>query len=176
MESREMADMELCGHAFRWLEEIRPIRDGTGAVVINRPDMALYVGCETWPKYGDGPFCTFSLAYGGSDIRLYCITSDSVLNYVGETDNLARRFGSQGYARISPYNTLKNQTRVVNGQKKLIKGQRTNCMINHLILGEAQKGAELGLWVCPTPDATAPRRRAIESMIKMSYRPTWNFA
>jgi hypothetical protein len=51
-----------------------------------------------------GPFCHFSLPQAPRAAGVYAICIDGDLKYVGECEDLAGRFSSTGYGKISPRN------------------------------------------------------------------------
>ena len=111
-------------------------------------------------KYGTGPFCRFSVAKGWKKDGVYVLASGVESLYVGECENLERRWGSGGYGGISPKNCYKG-------------GQETNCRINNLILQEKKRGKELTLWFC---EIKGGKRKLVEVERKLiqSLEPRWN--
>lgn len=100
-----------------------------------------YVNTRNLPlhKYGAGPFCKFSVppnAYGKTGV--YAVLFDGVAKYVGECEDLGRRF-NMGYGNISPRNCFEG-------------GQQTNCRINHHVLMEGKKGSSAELFFHETED------------------------
>ena len=77
--------------------------------------------------HGTGPFCRFITVGLPPGPGVYALTVDGVPTYVGKADNLARRWGPQGYGAISPANCYDG-------------GQPTNCRINHQIFNAARAG------------------------------------
>lgn len=86
-------------------------------------------------KNGDGNFCKFSIvAPNISGVYLWVV--DSEIIYIGETENLQKRFNN-GYGRISPRNCY-------NG------GQSTNCKMNKIVLNCYKEGKSIDLYFCET--------------------------
>lgn len=76
--------------------------------------------------------------------------------YIGECQNLSKRFNDGGYGTIHPRNCFKG-------------GQSTNCRINALILGVAKQGCKIDLWFHASSDRYDVERRPI-----LQLRPRWN--
>jgi hypothetical protein len=75
--------------------------------------------------------------------------------YVGEAENLARRF-NQGYGYIAPRACYDG-------------GQQTNCRLNKLILSEVKEGRKVTPYFHETRD-----RLQLESELIDSYNSPWN--
>ncbi len=107
-------------------------------------------------KYGKGPFCRFSVPKRyARKTGVYLILIDGQPKYVGECEDLARRYNT-GYGNISPRNCYKG-------------GQPTNCRINNHILREHKKGSKIDLCFHETQD-----RFAMERSLYSKLRPEWN--
>jgi len=86
---------------------------------------------------------------------VYLICVNGQIRYVGECDGLSHRFDA-GYGQISPRNCY-------------MKGQSTNCKINHLILETTRRGLRVKLYFLPATD-----RKRIEQELRNRFRPSWN--
>jgi|Deesub1362A_J573_1020465.scaffolds.fasta_scaffold06767_3 hypothetical protein len=107
-------------------------------------------------KYGRGSFCSFKIPTDYLwKAGVYIILVNEKPKYVGECDNLERRF-NEGYGRISPRNCYEG-------------GQQTNCRINNLILEEYKKGSKIELIFYETRD-----RFNIENFLVRELQPEWN--
>lgn len=131
---------KIAGYSFRYISTIRPEHDGKGMIRTFMPQ-PRYKNLEGLPlhKHGSGPFCHFSIEG--------CPSSEGI--------NLSSRF-NVGYGRISPRNCY-------------LKGQATNCKINHLILETAKRGDEVEVWFFLTMT-----RKSMESELKAALNPPWN--
>ena len=83
---------------FRFVTTIQP-RRGTGGVVATYTHKAP-AGKRLNP-YGRGPFCRFAVPTTWPYAGVYALTVDDEVVYVGECENLSRRFGPQGYGTIA---------------------------------------------------------------------------
>jgi hypothetical protein len=106
--------------------------------------------------YADGPFCQFSLTSAPSVSGVYAVFIEDELRYIGECEDLYRRFGSTGYGRISPRNCHDD-------------GQSTNCKLNSRVLAEAKNCKRTIVWFYTTED-----RKAIEARLIFALNPPWN--
>lgn len=150
-------ERQFAGHTFKRVGEIRLERDRGGKPVECRP--------ETMPnfpphRYGQGPFCRFSVAQGPS-WRLggvFVVTCDEAACSVGETVNLTRFWNLRG--RITPA-AVRQQG-----------GQQTHCRINSLILGEAKRGADIVLWFHSVEHDAA--RKELKARLTVDLNPPWD--
>jgi len=106
-------------------------------------------------KYGNGPFCKFSIPCNACGEGVYALFVNDTLKYVGECEDLVNRF-NMGYGNISPKNCYQG-------------GQPTNCRINHLILECFQEGSRIGLFFLPTRE-----RHNVEYALIKEFSPEWN--
>ena len=106
--------------------------------------------------HGTGPFCRLTVKGLPADPGVYALTLDRAVAYVGRAQNLAERWGSRGYAAISPRNCY-------------VGGQSTNCKINSLILSVVEKNAQIELWFHETSDV----QRCEDELIS-GLSPVWN--
>ena len=134
---------------------IEPKRDG-GKIILDCPHLrysnqrglALH-------SYGAGPFCKFSISDSYHRAGVYVLVVEGRAMYVGETEDLSRRYNS-GYGTISPRNCY-------------VGGQSTNCRINALILAATKSTAPVYLWFTPTAGYKQLEREMIQSL-----QPNWN--
>ncbi len=106
--------------------------------------------------HGHLPFCSFPTPDLPKSCGVYVLTFDHEPAYVGEAENLRKRWSRGGYARISRYNCLK-------------KGRSTNCKISHGILCAARDGRAIHLWIHETND-----RHSLEASLIAELKPRWN--
>lgn len=107
-------------------------------------------------RYADGPFGQFNLASAPPVAGVYAIFIDDELQYIGECEDLYRRFGPTGYGQISPRNCHHD-------------GQSTNCKLNSRVLAAAKNGRITNVWFHHTDD-----RKAIEARLISALNPPWN--
>lgn len=141
-------------YVFVLVEEIRPDIDASG--------FSEYV--HTLPpgakpnKHASGPFCRFRLNRPPAGPGVYAITVADELQYVGECENMAARFGAAGYGQISLRNTHHD-------------GQATNCKINARILESAKSSRTIEVWFYQSS-----QRKLVESELISELSPNWNGA
>ena len=143
------------GYEFTDIGRIRLDKD-------NEIPQSRYVKASQTPlnKYGNGPFCRFRVAKGCKKEGVYILASGVEELYIGECENLEKRWGSGGYGGISPKNCFKG-------------GQETNCRINNLILQASKKGIEMTLWFCEIGGGKQ-KRIEVERKLVQSLNPQWN--
>ena len=151
----------FAGHSFEYVGPIRPERDERGEVARHFPQ-SRYVNERNLPlnKYGAGPFCRFRVAKGWRHGGVYVLAKGGDPLYIGECENLDRRWGPSQYGSISPRNCFKN-------------GQETNCRINNLIYRATKTGAEFDLSFYPV-EGDKDARQAVENELVTVLRPPWN--
>jgi hypothetical protein len=137
---------------FQLLGEIQPDSNESGFVEYIYP---LEAGIQP-NRYAGGPFCRLRHMNLPQQAGVYAITTDDRLQYLGECENLAARFGPRGYGRISPRNIHSD-------------GQATNCKINALILETAKSGLAIDLWFHSSSD-----RKTVEEELINQLKPAWN--
>ena len=104
-----------------------------------------------------------------AEAGLYVWCESGVPVYVGQTRSTLRaRLGTNGYARISTYNTFAREPGRTNG------GQQTNCRVNALANASLVSGHELTLWYRITPVAEALDAEA--EWMRRHGVPPWNRA
>lgn len=107
-------------------------------------------------KYGKGPFCKFTIPRKYKQKSgVYLIEIDKNFQYVGECDDLHKRFG-MGYGNISPRNCFEG-------------GQPTNCRINYNILKMNKTRKKIHLYFTETKN-----RFEIEHQLIRKLKPPWN--
>jgi hypothetical protein len=152
-------ERNIGGYPSRWICEIEPARDNSGAVIKFLPQ-SRYKNVRGLPlhKYGAGPFCEFKIPSGLLSSGVYAIFARSELKYIGRCgDNgLSWRFGSSQYGKIQPRNCFKG-------------GQEPNCRINNLIYQEALKNVVIDLWFFETS-----MYADVEDELIVRFRPPWN--
>src|SRR2546428_12975272 len=105
-------------HEFKFIGYICPARDEDGRIAEYTYELSAGVKPN---RYAAGPFCTLKLAGTASRPGVYVITAAEDLRYIGECEDLAGRFGPNGYGHITARNCHDD-------------GQATNCKVNGLIL------------------------------------------
>ncbi len=112
-------EMQVCGYAFRFLQEIIPECDENGKLIDYCPQ-GDYHGKDKkgLNKNGDGAFCHFSI-HADDVAGVYLWVVDGEIIYIGETVKLRQRFNS-GYGEIRPVNCY-------------VVGQSTNCKMNKVV-------------------------------------------
>ncbi len=151
-----MRILKVGNHEFTYVCDIAPVRTADGSVQQFMPQ-GRYMNAKNLPlsSYGSGPFCKFMISTRLQVAGVYALASDEVAHYVGETDNLSRRFNS-GYGNISPRNCFKG-------------GQDTNCRVNHLLYTVVQAGKRVSLWFFPTDEY-----KAMEAALREALKLGWN--
>ena len=154
-------DRSFADYAFDHVGPIRPERDELGQVIGHFPQSRFdNVSNLALNKYGAGPFCRFRVAKGWRHGGVYVLAKGGNPLYIGECENLDRRWGSMGYGHISPRSCFKG-------------GQETNCRINNLIYVGIKAGAGFDLWFHPV-EGDKHARRVVESKLVHVLRPPWN--
>ena len=107
-------------------------------------------------KYGKGPFCKFTIDRKYlNKTGVYILTVENEIKYVGECDDLFKRYG-MGYGNISPRNCFEG-------------GQMTNCRLNSKILSSIKENNSVNLYFLETKD-----RFKIEHELITSQNSLWN--
>lgn len=149
------ASKDIGGYTFRYVSEVRVRRNEDGTIHTHEPQ-SRYRGRHDAQlhRYGDGEFCKFRVPQAPRAEGVYAVFASEVLAYVGEAENLNKRW--YDYGQISPRKCYK-------------RGQETNCRLNKLILGAAKDGTTITLWFFPTAD-----RKRVEAELRLKLRPPWN--
>ena len=117
--------------------------------------------------YGSGPFAILRMPSLPPQPGLYVWCTSGAPLYVGQTRSTLRaRLGSNGYSRISTYNTLARQPGRTNG------GQQTNCRVNALANAAIVSGHQLTLWYLVT--AASDARDLEAGWMRRHGVPPWN--
>ncbi|TPM99524.1 hypothetical protein [Mesorhizobium sp. B2-1-3A] len=148
--------MVIGGYTFVHVCNIEAMRSSDGDVLTLLPQNR-YEKRHTYPlnRYGAGPFCKFKIPTTYTNPGVYALTVGDEIRYIGETNNLSRRY-NMGYGNISPKNCYKG-------------GQETNVRLNNLILQAALKDEALSLWFHETAEY-----KAVEVELRLAYRTLWN--
>ena len=154
-------ERRFLGLAFSYAGPIRPERDERSEVIGKLPQSKFHNTQNLQlHNYGEGSFCGFQAALGWKWGGVYVLMNGDNPLYVGECQELEKRWGAAGYGRIYPRACFKS-------------GQETNCRINNLIYKGAKTGAEFDLWFrCVKGDKQA--RLAVERKLVEALRPPWN--
>jgi len=142
------------GLAFEFVGVLRLRKDSDGRAVEYTHRLAPDVRPN---RFAAGPFCAFDLDEAEASAGVYGIFVADELMYVGECENLERRFGPGGYARIAARNCHAD-------------GQSTNCKINANVLRAFEAGLAATAWFF----RSEVERKAIESKLVSDYAPPWN--
>ena len=148
--------LPLCGHNFAWIAEIQPDARADGRPIEYMPQ-ARYAKAKEKPlnKHGHGTFCRFHIPGLPAHPGLYAVTVDRWLAYVGiASGSLRQRW--VGYAEIQPANCY-------------LRGQSTNCKINHAILLAVREGHVVELWI-----RREDNPRPLEIRLIRELGPPWN--
>jgi hypothetical protein len=142
---------------FKFIGKIEPETDGNGHVHEFMPQPRYHnLRNLSLHRYGSGPFCRFRIPNVPRQSGVYSINVDGGVMHIGETVDLAERFGPRGYGAIQPRNCY-------------FGGQQANCRINHLILLAAKEGRKIELFFYATDD-----RIRIERELRRKACPPWN--
>jgi len=146
----------IAGIDYQKICEIEAEREPDGTIGVFEPQ-SRYAneGGLGLNKYGAGPFCRFKIPANLPLAGVYAITRDETLLYIGECENLSRRF-NYGYGLISPRNCFSG-------------GQETNCRINALVLKEMQAGRALHLYF-----HRCDNYKQLEAELRRDLAPKWN--
>ena len=147
----------LLDYVFIHADVIEPDRGDDGSPLEFMPQ-SRYELAETTRlnRYGEGPFCRFTVKGLPTTSGVYALTVDGVVAYVGKADNLTQRWGPQGYGNISPRNCY-------------VGGQSTNCKVNNYILLCTREDRRTDLWIHETSDAGS-----VEAKVIRELDPPWN--
>ncbi len=151
-----LENMVIGGYNFTHICDIEVMRSADGTVVTALPQ-SRYEKRDLVPlnRYGAGPFCKFKIPSTYAQAGVYALTVGGEIRYIGETNNLSRRY-NMGYGNISPKNCYKG-------------GQQTNVRMNNLIFQSALKEEVLSLWFYQTHE-----HKAVEIALRLLHRAPWN--
>lgn len=141
---------------LKYICEIEPEKNAYGAINEYYPHKDyMNAAIAKLHMHGKGPFCKYRIPAKLNLTGVYAIKVEDLIKYVGECENLSRRF-NMGYGNISPRNCF-------------VGGQSTNCKINSYILKEKQKGLNIHLYFIESED-----RFSLERELINQYKPEWN--
>lgn len=140
-------------YQFEFVGTIEPALDHLGHIAEYRHDLPPRVRPN---RYASGPFCRFELSDARNAAGVYAVMFADIVKYVGECENLAARFGRNGYGYIAARNCHHD-------------GQATNCKVNSLILASARAGERIDVWFHETA-----RRKEVEAELLTVLKPGWN--
>ena len=147
----------LLGQPFVWVARIQPKTRKDGTLWTDMPQKHYADAAQKrLNRHGTGPFCRFKVDGLPDTSGVYAVTLNGKLSYVGIGDSLKRRWGSQGFGRISPANCY-------------VGGPSTNCKINHAILRAVRQKQVVDLWV---HEMEWPR--ILERRLIREFDPPWN--
>lgn len=152
-QQRENRSINLLGYPFTYVQELSPERNLLGQIKQYDPKENYSKKASTpLNKYGNGPFCRFSLkAKGYRGIPgVYAMFDNQNLLYIGQTENFEQRFNT-GYGIIAPRNCY-------------IGGQNTNCKINSMILSKYLNGDNVHLYFFETFDFDRVEHELIQTL------------
>ena len=141
------------GHEFWLVGSPQLRRDATGHFQEYTHVLPEHERANAWAT---GPFCTFGLPSAPPAPGVYAVFVDDLLRYIGECENLSKRFSAAGYGQISPRNCHSD-------------GQSTNCKLNANILAAAKEGRRIDVWFHPTNDF-----KEVEARLLTTLTPPWN--
>jgi len=128
----------VAGYEFHFIQHLLPECDAKGDVVKYYPQDRYDNNKNLKLSYdGNGAFCRFSIDADACP-GVYIWLADNNIIYIGETDNLRRRF-NMGYGCISP-------------RKCFVGGQSTNCKMNKVVLNLYEQGKKVSLFFYETKD------------------------
>jgi hypothetical protein len=155
-EEIKMDVLQVYGSSFTFICDVTLKRDTDGKVVTFFPQHK-FDNLNNLPlhKYGGGQFCSFTISTKTNKEGVYLITVNDEITYLGECENLSRRFNS-GYGNISPRNCF-------------LGGQSTNCRINNKIHEAANE--KIKVYFHETNN-----RFEVERELIMQLNPIWNIS
>ncbi|WP_102272465.1 GIY-YIG nuclease family protein [Cytobacillus massiliigabonensis] len=150
--------MDIHGYDFDFICEIKPECDLIGRVKEFTPQNE-YINLQNLllNKYGEGPFCSFTIPSEFRNKGVYAIKVSNEVVYIGECENFSQRFNA-GYGQISPRNCF-------------VGGQSTNCRINNNILMASKSNQEIMLYFHETDNRFEVEMKLINDVI-----PKWNIS
>lgn len=143
--------IQIGAYPFVHLCRIEPERDEQGGV--RKFELINSAGAPTW----GGPFCRFSIAPAVQLPAVYALTVSGQPVYVGQTTNLAMRFGKYGYGEVRPPGGAGDEG-------------DTNRRLNHFILEACASGKPVDLYYLVAYD-----RLDVENEL-LSLPFPWNIA
>lgn len=143
---------------FSLVGKIEPECDERGGVLAFFPAAG-----QPKHQYGEGPFCRFQIAQEADCQRggVYILTKGGQPFYVGQSDNLRRAWGTNGFGRITSANLHAKG------------GRSTMCRINNEIFQGSQNGADFCLWFYPVEGGKSERDEVKKDLVT-GFHPPWN--
>ena len=151
---------QLLEYEFQFVQVIQPVQNKDGSIrEVTPQDRYEKRESSKLHKYGSGTYCYFSIdaAKWAGVSGVYTIYIENQLIYIGQAQNLAKRF-NQEYGSISPRACYEH-------------GQTTNCKINQVVLNAAKAGKQIELFFL-----TTPYYQKIEEELIRFYNPQYNVA
>ena len=149
--------MKIGNYEFEYIQTIEPYRESYGQICLYTPQNK-YNNKKGVPlrKLSDGEFCKFKLdkADTASGVYAWIVNGDSKPIYIGEANNLKRRF-NMGYGIISPRNCF-------------VGGQITNCKMNKVVLEYYKRGKTIDIYFYKTSNYKAVELELLRE-IKTKY-------
>ena len=149
--------MKIGNYEFEYIQTIEPYKDINGQICLYYPQ-DKYANKKGLPlhKLGYGEFCKFKLdkADAVSGVYAWIVNEDSKPIYIGEANNLKRRF-DMGYGIISPRNCF-------------VGGQITNCKMNKVVLEYYKQGKTIDIYFYRTNNYKAVELELLRE-IKTKY-------
>lgn len=148
--------MKIANYEFEFIQTIEPYTDSNGEICLYRPQDKYNNKKLPLHKLGDGEFCKFKLdkADTVSGVYAWVIDGESKPIYIGEANNLKRRF-AMGYGIISPRNCF-------------VGGQITNCKMNKVVLEYYKQGKTIDIYFYRTNNYKAVELELLRE-IKTKY-------
>ncbi len=143
---------------FEFVDSLRPERDHSGRIKEFRPQPPP--NCVELHKYGEGPFCKFSISADKGMVGLYALVVDGKVKYIGQCKDLVWLVNN-GYGTISPSNLCKSG------------GQVTNCKLNMKVLEIAKAGGQVDQYFYPYARPQEDRQE-LKMQLIYEYSPAWN--
>ncbi len=129
-------EKKLLNYSFYYVCDIEPARNIDRTIKEFYPAKKYSEEIEL-NKYGNGPFCRFSIPVKWVGIMgVYVLFFNGELKYIGQCIDFGKRY-NQGYGKISSENCKR-------------KGQSTNCKINNFILNTAKNSEKIKLYFFET--------------------------
>jgi hypothetical protein len=149
-------NVQIGKYNFRYICAIEPERQADGFIREYMPQVRYNNAAGlALNKYGDGPFCKFTIPRKMEIAGVYALIVKDAIRYIGECIRLSSRF-NMGYGNIAPRNCF-------------VGGQETNCRINNLVLQEIKDGLHISLWFFETNEYKSAERE-----LRKSVFPIWN--
>lgn len=145
--------VQIGDYIFKFVQELVPEKTLLGKIkTFNPKQHYAKKGSKPLNKYGNGPFCRFSIKSSAySHARgVYALLDDDGLLYIGQTVNLEQRY-NHGYGNIEPVNCYAG-------------GQSTNCKINSMVLQKYLSGMHVYLFFYETAEYDRIEHELIDAL------------